>query len=87
MTLRQMGLARRELIALHKNHPSVVKAVMKNRTKIERTLAHLGGGDGGMGPLPPFVRRLSRVRRWVGAKISLYHIRRKARLLAAEIQS
>jgi len=82
VTLRQMGRSRRELIQLHKKHPQIARAVMRNRTKIERTFAHLGGGDGGMGPLPRFVRRLPRVRRWVGAKIALYHIRRKTRIKA-----
>lgn len=87
VTLRQMGPARRELIKLHQDNPSIAKAVMKNRNKVERTFAHLSGGDGGMGPLPKFVRRLPRVRRWVGAKIALYHIRRTARLAAAKMKA
>ena len=35
----------------------------------------LGCYGGALAPLPSFVRRLDRVRRWVGTKIILYHVR------------
>ena len=46
---------------------------------IERVFGHLTCTPGLLGPLPAFVRGLARVRRWVGAKICLYHARESAR--------
>lgn len=53
--------------------------VYKERWAIERTFAHLTSFGGGLGPLPAWVRTLTRVRRWVGAKIIIYHIRLRLR--------
>ena len=39
---------------------------------IERVFGVLCCTAGGLGALPPWVRTLDRVRRWVGAKIVLY---------------
>jgi hypothetical protein len=35
---------------------------------------------GGLGPLPAWIRRLERTRRWVGCKIVLYHARLQWRI-------
>jgi hypothetical protein len=45
------------------------------RLTIERTFAHSSSYGGGLGPLPAWVRTLPRVRRWIGAKLILYHVR------------
>ena len=46
----------------------------RRRNRVEQVLAHLGNLPFGLSALPPFVRRLSRVRLWVMAKITLYHL-------------
>ena len=83
VTLRQMGPARRELIELTRAHPDLINFVLSQRVDVERHFSALCGYGGGLGPLPPWVRRLERVRRWVGAKIILYHARLSARRAAA----
>ncbi len=80
-TLRHMGPARRATVAAWHDHPALCRYVLKARTGIERNVSTLtcGGGGGGLGPLPAWVRSLARVRRWVGAKIALYHARLELR--------
>jgi len=73
VTLRQMGSARREQLKIVRDNPLAVKYVLKWRTQIERVFSTLSGHGGGLGPLPNWVRRLERVKRWVGCKIALYH--------------
>ena len=46
----------------------------RRRNRVEQVLAHLGNLPFGLAALPPFVRRLPRVRLWVMAKITLYHL-------------
>ena len=61
--------------------------VHRQRANAEGILGNLCGYGGGLAGLPPFVRRLHRVRRWVGGKIILYHARlrvRAARQTAAQ---
>ena len=55
----------------------------RRRNRVEQVLAHLGNLPFGLAALPPFVRRLSRVRLWVMAKITLYHLH-LAQTLAAQ---
>lgn len=81
VTLRQMGKDRREALRLHEHHRPLVRMTMRARPTVERAFANTTNHGGGLGPLPAFVRRLPRVRRWVGVKISLYHARRQARRL------
>jgi hypothetical protein len=57
--------------------------VYRERIRVEQTFAHLTSFGGGLGPLPSWVRTLPRVRRWVGAKVILYHVRLKLRRPAA----
>ena len=75
VTLRQMGPARREHIQVTEAHPALVKYMLNWRTQIERVFSMLTCHGGGLGPLPSWVRRLERTRRWVGCKIALYHAR------------
>ena len=79
VTLRQMGPARRELIELQDRRPSLLRMVLRQRVNAEGILGNLCGYGGGLTGLPPWVRRLPRVRRWVGGKIILYHARLRAR--------
>lgn len=71
----------------HPQHPDPRRAVReleqtpgglaehkRRRNRVEQVLAHLGNLPFGLSALPPFVRRLPRVRLWVLAKITLYHL-------------
>ncbi len=49
--------------------------IYRERTTIERTFAHQSAFGGGLAPLPPWVRTLPRVRRWIGTKLIIYHAR------------
>jgi hypothetical protein len=73
VTLRQMGEARRKLLEMWRQRPGLMKAVYRHRRAIERLFGNLSNL---LGPLPLFVRGLARVRRWVGAKICLFHLLR-----------
>jgi hypothetical protein len=79
VTLRQMGPARREAVAVDRACPAIKRFVLKQRNNVEGVFSVMVT-VGQLGALPAFVRRLDRVRRWTGAKIILYH----ARLLAQE---
>jgi hypothetical protein len=71
----------------HRQHPDRLRAIdllegtpdglsqhRRQRIRVEQTLAHLTNLPFGLAPLPNWVRRLSRVQRWVAAKITLYHL-------------
>ena len=45
------------------------RALYKTRAFVERCYGHLTSFGGGLGPLPSWVRRLHRVKRWVQAKL------------------
>jgi DDE family transposase len=45
------------------------------RTQVERIFSQQSSFGGGLAPLPPWVRTLPRVRRWVDAKLTIYHVR------------
>ena len=49
--------------------------VYRERSGVERTFAHISAFGGGLAGLPPWVRTLPRVRRWVGTKLIIYHAR------------
>jgi hypothetical protein len=78
VTRRQMGPSRRLLIDLWERCPKLMKRVYHHRKQIERRLGNLACTPGLLTSLPKFVRGLSRIRRFVGAKICLYHAHRKA---------
>jgi hypothetical protein len=46
----------------------------RHRIRVEQALGHLTNLPYGLSPLPNFVRRKVRVKRWVLAKIVLYHL-------------
>lgn len=74
VTQRQMGPARRECVAAWGGEAApLARMVHRRRIAVEQTFSGLCSRGGGLGPLPAWVRRLTRVRRWVGAKIILYH--------------
>ena len=76
VTLRQMGPERRELLAAWQECPGLLELVLRARDTVERVFGVLCCTAGGLGTaLPPWVRTLDRVRRWVGAKIVLYNAR------------
>lgn len=79
VTRRQMGRARRESLAAWEKTPSLCRMVHASRTHIERIFSNLCATSGGLTHLPPWVRTRGRVRRYVGAKIILYHARLQAR--------
>lgn len=67
--------ARRAAIFLWEDYPDLCEKTLKTRIEIERVFAALTSFGGGLSPLPAWVRRLPRVRRWVTAKIVIYHAR------------
>ena len=75
VTLRQRGAARRTRGRAWTAHPDLMEFVLKTRDEIERAFGVLTCTGGGLVGLPAWVRTLSRVRRWVGAKIILYNAR------------
>lgn len=71
----------------HPQHPDRRRAVreleqtpggladhQRRRNRVEQVFAHVGNLPFGLSALPPFVRRLPRVRMWVTAKVMLYHL-------------
>lgn len=81
VTRRQMGRSRRLLIDLWDRCPRLMKQVYRHRQQIERRFGNLACTPGLLTSLPKFVRGLPRVRRFVGAKICLYHAHRLAKSL------
>ena len=72
-TLVRMGEARREMVAVWNTTPYFASSILKDRIRIEGIFSQLCGRGGGLGPLPNWVRRITRVRRWVGVKIILHN--------------
>lgn len=64
---------RLQAVAALEENPSQNAAHRCHRNRIEQTFAHLTNLPFGLAPLPNWVRGLSRVTRWVKAKILLYH--------------
>lgn len=81
VTLRQMGPQRREAVRVWSEHADLAEYVLKQRNNIEGVFSVMTVACGLA--LPPHVRRLERVRRWVGMKIILYHARLEAQERAA----
>lgn len=81
--LRRMGPDRRFAIWLHERSAQRYRAVLDLRDQIERIFAALTCFGGGLTTLPPWVRRLDRVTRWVTAKIAIYHGRLHCRKAAS----
>ena len=81
--LRYMPLARKGILQLWEQDPQICKRTLKQRYEIERIFSALTSFGGGLSPLPGWVRRLERVRRWVAIKIAFYHARLLARRATA----
>jgi len=67
--------ARQAAMNLWKSDVRLCERAMEVRDGVERVFARMGNFGGGLGPLPAWVRRLPRVRRWIDAKIAIYHAR------------
>jgi hypothetical protein len=80
-----MGPARRKLLACWQQARPLMKRFYQLRKHIERTFGQLTSIPGLLSPLPAFVRSLGRVRRWVGAKICLYHVHRELKAAAQAV--
>jgi hypothetical protein len=80
--LRAMGHARREALQAWSHHTGLCRQAMARRKQIERIFSSLCSYGGGLAPLPAWVRRITRVRRWVTAKVILYHARLNCRIAA-----
>lgn len=52
----------------------------QHRNRIEQVFGHLTNLPFGLAPLPNWVRRQTRVKRWVAAKIILYHLYLKQKI-------
>lgn len=55
----------------------------RERVGIERIFSQQSSFGGGLAPLPAWVRTLPRVRRWVTAKLAIYHARLRLRKAVA----
>jgi hypothetical protein len=73
--LRRMSPARRAALELWDDCPEICEHVQTWRDQIERIFSALCGYGGGLSPLPAWVRRMDRVRRWVSGKVILYNAR------------
>ena len=80
--LKRMGPNRRRAIRLRRLLGPGYRAVLDLRDEVERIFSALTCCGGGLMALPPWVRRLDRVTRWVTAKIAVYHARLRIRKLA-----
>lgn len=81
--LRRMKPNRRFTIELHLRLGEGYRVLLNQRDAIERIFAALTCFGGGLTTLPPWVRRIDRVTRWVSAKIAVYHARLRVRKLAS----
>jgi hypothetical protein len=81
--LQQMEPSRRMILEWWQSMPAVCRMLLAFRPQIERIFSALTVFGGGLTTLPPWVRRLDRVRRWVAAKIAIYHARLKCRRAAS----
>jgi transposase len=73
---------RRRVMELWRDRPHATRMSYARRAIIERIFSALSCYGGGLGPLPAWVRRLTRVTRWVTAKIALYNARVSLRTTA-----
>ena len=73
--LRQMPAARRWVIQRWDHHSPWCVRTLHQRHAIERIFAALVSFGGGLHGLPPWVRGLGRVTRWVTVKVIVYHAR------------
>lgn len=72
---RKQPPSRQKLIFLATRQKAEHRRLLRMRNRIESTFGTLSCTSGLLGPLQAWVRTLDRVRRWVAAKITLYHAR------------
>jgi hypothetical protein len=73
---RKQSRSRSAVIASWKG---IAGYVYQDRFQVEGCFGNQSSFGGGLGPLPAWVRTLPRVRRWVGAKLIIYHARLRIR--------
>ena len=76
---KRIDPGRRQLMVLWARQPDAMGRLLHERKRIERAFANLGNAGDGLKGLPPWVRGLEKVRRWVTIKIIFYHARLIAR--------
>jgi len=65
---------RLQAIAELEGRPQARRNHVRHRTRVEQTFGQLTNVSFGLFALPNSVRRLHRVRRWIAAKIAIYHL-------------
>lgn len=73
--LKHMPESRKRALKLWEKFPGYCESLLRYRCTIERIFSALTCFGGGLSPLPSWVRKLSRVEKWVSAKIIFYHAR------------
>lgn len=86
--------AHRSISTSHRQHPSRLRSIELTesdpdarrrfqaiRSHIERFFGELASAAGGLFALPPWARRLHRVRLWVAAKLAIYAAKRRSKHL------
>ncbi len=73
--LKRMPESRKRALKLWEKFPRHCESLLIYRCTIERIFSALTCFGGGLSPLPSWVRKLSRVQKWVSAKIIFYHAR------------
>ncbi|MEM1423927.1 MAG: transposase [Planctomycetota bacterium] len=68
-------VARRRAMERWRDDPEGSRKLYAQRSAVERVFSALTTFGGGLSPLPAWVRRIGRVRRWVTAKIAIYNAR------------
>lgn len=81
--LRRIPPARRGIVQLWRSDPALCTWLYGLRGGVERAFSALSTFGGGLTHLPPWVRRQTRVDRWVAAKLAIYHARVRLRHPAA----
>ena len=73
--LRRLPAARRQAIRRWDRHPAWCLGILHRRDAIDRIFGAMVSFGGGLHGLPPWVRRLDRVTRWITVKVVVYHAR------------
>jgi hypothetical protein len=76
---REMPAARRAAIDAWEHDGQRTRRVYARRRRIESVFANATSFGGGLSPLPAWVRRIDRVRRWIGGKLIIHHARLRVR--------
>lgn len=73
---RRSSPRRHEADRVWREHPLLARSAYQLRGAVERAFANLTNFAGGLRGLPPWVRTLARVRRFVAAKLIIFQARR-----------